>query len=459
MLSGCHRADSQIVCYITRKIRHHPHRDIAVNSEEESLQSALRQQIPQWHKEGILDSANATRLAKHYNIDVSLAQTGPQHDRSRWWVPTTAALLAFGSVVILISRNWDFLSPLTRSALCLLPLLATWVAMAWGTQRKQQITTDVAGFLSTLLTGANIILQAQIWNVHSGDATWLLAWMAAGLPILLTTRFAPNYALLTALAMAYYGLETRPAFALSTVAVLMALNYRLKTTYNSALASIIALILSTASAVATAVILERDFNIRITSYSTIYTAFAVLFYSETSRVMARYGRSLLTSSIGAAALCLAILGFAIAQSIDDLTIGSLITYTFPFLNLALLAVAAIRAAQPMTLFVRVISAGAAVAVAIHFLGPDPLMRKLLLFLLNGSLGVWSVYHAFGSKNKSAFLFGLGIILAAAAQITLQLLDDNEVLSALLLLVCAVALMAANKYWKQKTASQEYPTRE
>ncbi len=42
---------------------------------------------------------------------------------------------------------------------------------------------------------------------------------------------------------------------------------------------------------------------------------------------------------------------------------------------------------------------------------------------------------------------------------MRLLDDNEVLSALLLLVCAVALMAANNYWKQKTASQENPTRE
>lgn len=164
---------------------------------------ALHKAIEDWDNEGLLMPGSAHVLRERY----------PMHSPV-WYRSTSsiirivAGLLLIAGIVLLISENWHHLGIPTRMSIGFVPWIASSILAVRETQRGRKQASELWSFVSTLLFGVNIFLQAQIFHL-SGYAPTALLWWCIGtllLAIVQNSRLILSFSFL--LAGVWIGSET-----------------------------------------------------------------------------------------------------------------------------------------------------------------------------------------------------------------------------------------------------------
>lgn len=135
----------------------------------------LKQQLALWVEKGIISSQQAESITHQHALnDLAPVNWGK---RVSYAVSGLAIFIGVMGVFLLISANWDKLGRYVQMAIVLLPLLASYVVGLRFALRGEADKASLLFFLSSLLLGANIYLQAQIFHIEAYWPDGILWWM------------------------------------------------------------------------------------------------------------------------------------------------------------------------------------------------------------------------------------------------------------------------------------------
>lgn len=144
----------------------------------------FKKEIDKWVLEGIITSDQREQLIQKYQLNKERA----------WYLESTFIVSALGislvgmGIFLLISHNWNNLGVGLRSFICLLPLILSYVGGILSLYQKKLERASLIFFLSSILLGANIFMQAQILHISSYYPNGILLWMIGILPFGLIWR-------------------------------------------------------------------------------------------------------------------------------------------------------------------------------------------------------------------------------------------------------------------------------
>lgn len=145
------------------------------------VRAFLREELPRWRAEGILDDAGAEALSRRY-----LAEPGSAGLAVAALYVLAACMVGAG-IISLVAWHWDELARWARLAILGVALVAAhgigfWM---WQVQGRRPGLGHAVSLLGTLIFGASLGLVAQVFHV-SGPwyglfGAWALGALAAGL--------------------------------------------------------------------------------------------------------------------------------------------------------------------------------------------------------------------------------------------------------------------------------------
>jgi uncharacterized membrane protein len=125
------------------------------------FRAGLRQELPRWRAEGLVDPRAAEVLAERYRL-ADPDPTGP----SLLAVYVLGAFLVGAGVISLVAWHWEEMSRTARLSVIGIAMVAAHVAgfRLQGAGRHPRLGHAIS-LLGTLVFGANIALVAQIFQV------------------------------------------------------------------------------------------------------------------------------------------------------------------------------------------------------------------------------------------------------------------------------------------------------
>jgi len=152
-----------------------------------AFRTGLRQELPRWRAEGLVDERVERVLFERYRLDekgTDLATTA---------VFVLGALLVGGGVISFVAWNWDDIPDAAKLVLIGVAMVSAHVVgyRLWKSPGSWPRLGHALVLVGTLIYGANIGLVAQIYNIHSdwyaGWGLWALgaaiaAWALRSLP-------------------------------------------------------------------------------------------------------------------------------------------------------------------------------------------------------------------------------------------------------------------------------------
>ena len=185
--------------------------------------TTLRDALKSWVDEGLVSPESASILTERYELDAGLAW----YRNTTFMIGIVASFLVAAGIVLLISENWHRLGIPTRMATGIVPWFVASFLTVRALIRKQHRQEEVWGTLTTLLFGANIFLQAQIFHLSGFWPTAIMWWAAGAFAMALVLR-SPTILILThALVTIWIDGETsngqlNPRVLIGVVAVVLA---------------------------------------------------------------------------------------------------------------------------------------------------------------------------------------------------------------------------------------------
>lgn len=156
------------------------------------VRAFLREELPRWHAEGILDEQGAETLARRYLAESETTGVAVAA------LYLLAACMVGAGIISLVAWHWDELARGVRLAILGAALVAAhgvgfWM---WQVRGRHPLLGHAISLLGTLIFGASIGLVAQIFHV---SGPWYGAFGAWGLGALVAGLVLPS---LPALALA-----------------------------------------------------------------------------------------------------------------------------------------------------------------------------------------------------------------------------------------------------------------
>jgi len=163
----------------------------------------LRREVDNWESEGLISNSVANALRSRYLLD----QPDKWYRQGSLLLRIVASLLLFFGVVLLISENWHYLGIPLRMATGIVP----WIFAAVMGVRSYSLGATGRGdawiFGATLLFGANIFLQGQIFHLSGYWPSAIMAWTIGAGITAAATRCSAHVVLSNVLATMWYASE------------------------------------------------------------------------------------------------------------------------------------------------------------------------------------------------------------------------------------------------------------
>jgi uncharacterized membrane protein len=136
------------------------------SNQSSSFRAALKQELPAWLQEGIVNEDAAQRLTTLYSLDKLSKESSSLLAAV---IFTLGGLLLGGGLISFVAANWDAVPTFAKVAFLLILLLAFHLAGYWLWHKKEWPRLGHAlVFTGSLVFGANIGLMAQIFHI-SGE--------------------------------------------------------------------------------------------------------------------------------------------------------------------------------------------------------------------------------------------------------------------------------------------------
>ncbi|NJD52615.1 MAG: DUF2157 domain-containing protein [Candidatus Methanoperedens sp.] len=149
--------------------------------DEEEFYSRLKDEMVDWQRDGIIDSARAEAIMKRHDVEKKTYKPGNVITA----LSTLAVILIGVGVILFFASNWEYIPDLIKIVLLFTATFSSYYAGYVMRFEKQNYPR--AGhaliFLGSILVGASIFLIGQIFNINV-DAYWLvLLWFIAISPM------------------------------------------------------------------------------------------------------------------------------------------------------------------------------------------------------------------------------------------------------------------------------------
>ena len=130
----------------------------------------LRQELPLWQQEGLIDAAQAKALARRYRLD-ELGEGG-------FWrhlISAAGAILIGLGVILLFAYNWEAMGRYWKLTVIFLALLLAHGGGLLLLERNRLLSEGLFA-IGSMLMGAGIFLVGQIYHLQSHYPDALLLW-------------------------------------------------------------------------------------------------------------------------------------------------------------------------------------------------------------------------------------------------------------------------------------------
>lgn len=205
----------------------------------------LMQELQAWQNQGIIDNAQADRIAGLYKL---------QSDNSAWGKIVFAAIgavLVGAGVILLFAYNWEAMHRFTKLTLVFSALASAHALGFYFSRRDSQYPKIGESFflLASMLFGAGIWLVAQIYHIDDHYPNAFLVWSFGALAMAWVLQSKPQLLLALALISVWHYTEVFNFQRANSVAVLLILGAALPLAWrlnsiSTLVASVLLLILS-----------------------------------------------------------------------------------------------------------------------------------------------------------------------------------------------------------------------
>ncbi len=411
----------------------------------------FKKEIEKWVLEGIISREQADELFERYELN----QPPPWYKSTNYIISGVAFLLIAMSLFLLISANWDNLPLFLRMSMGLLPFIASSAATAYFTYKENTKASETAAFFSSLLLGANISLQAQIFHISAYYPDGILWWIIGTMPFLLYYRSSLISVVFQGLFVIWLSLQFEYSqFSLWAVPLWLCFGYVLWHKSN-AFSAVIFEITSFILLINILRFTEKNFDFTLLKDGGFFfvAAAMIFFFSRLYAYLKRFSESFLAYHRRLSEIIFTYTFFAytsetVIESVKNIAEND-IWLPALFLILGILMMLRDKTEKNFTYA----SAGLMlVLLAQIYVKPD----KDLVFYLNNLLMlaffIWEIYAGISDKNKSVFMWGIFglMILALGRYISLI---ENYFLASFVFLLAGVGLLLINRYWNKKFAEK------
>jgi uncharacterized membrane protein len=161
----------------------------------------LRKETADWVEAGIITDFQAQQIINRYPADE------PLYRRMSFWLKAAAALLAGLALFLVLSENWQHLHWGLQSGITALPLVLAQLIALRAEIRGNATRAEVAWFFGSLALGANIMMQAQIFHISAYYPNGILFWVIGILPLVIFRFSLINFILSSVLFNVYLSMQ------------------------------------------------------------------------------------------------------------------------------------------------------------------------------------------------------------------------------------------------------------
>jgi uncharacterized membrane protein len=165
-------------------------------------ESVRKAEVDLWVAKGIITPAQAGKI-----LDLYVHEQRPLYRRMSFWLQCLAALLTGFALFLVISENWQRLHWTLQSLIAVVPLVAAQALAVVLEKRDKPTAAEAAWFFASIALGANIMLQAQIFHISSYYPNGILFWVIGMLPVIILRASTVNYLLATVLFTTYLMMQ------------------------------------------------------------------------------------------------------------------------------------------------------------------------------------------------------------------------------------------------------------
>lgn len=411
--------------------------------------TALRDALRQWVSEGLITEESALTLTERYELD----REAVWYKSTSFMIGLVASILVAAGFVLLISENWHHLSVPVRMLTGIIPWLASAILTIRATNHKpstthhQPRTAEAWGFLTSLLFGVNIFLQAQIFHLGGYWPTAIMWWAAGSLAMGAVLRSPSIIALSQILALIWIENETiyqhfTPA-VFAGVALIAAASMQ-QLTRLTATGLIALLCWSLFHAWNGMVTTELHPNVVI--MWMVFGVLAIALY-EWAEPISRQFRTSMVNVLSAWTLLMALIA-STTDVADDVWLG----HGDWFMATVALIAAGLLLVVRRDIIAYGLSAVVLWAVGWSFFTPDPWLTISVagLNLIMFGTAVFMMWSGIKHANKSDFMSALVLVTALAFARFLDYFEDY-VLGAVVFMSAGILLFLANTFWNRRYA--------
>ncbi len=411
----------------------------------------LRKEIALWLAEGLISEEQAQKLIERYELDKAQVW----YKDSGNILKALAILLVTMGIFLVISANWESIPTFGRMMLGLVPLLAAYAVSFYCYQKEDWKGVELALYFASLVFGANIALQSQIFHISSYFPNGLLFWILAAMPLVLYFRSAMYVLSFLALYVLWLGFQTEFE-QFNVISLLILASFGLVLYRNPQQVGTVFFGFALYGCLVNLVVyLRRDLGFFDSSsfyFFVSFTAAFVLFYQSLlllvrERLSEIFIRQL--SSLLRLILVFWVFLFTFPEIADDFyrSWGKATTWYWEVYILAISGTVLFLFLAPRNLESLVNWLISAFFFA-TFLVTDDSWYCFIANLSFLAYAIWKIYHGMTSHDKASFMWGVFYLLVWAVGKYLALVADYAT-TAIILIVCGVGTYFINKLWDKR----------
>jgi uncharacterized membrane protein len=144
----------------------------------------FKEEIDWWLKENWISAEQANSLISRYELD----QAPPWYRQSGIWIKAISILIVVMGVFLFISANWQALPIPVQMLAGLIPLGISYILAIRYYRQGKQNSAHLTMIFASLMLGANITLQAQIFHISAYFPDGVLWWIIGTIPVIFFFR-------------------------------------------------------------------------------------------------------------------------------------------------------------------------------------------------------------------------------------------------------------------------------
>lgn len=407
----------------------------------------LKGETQRWIDNNIISAPQAEKILALYDGEV------PVYKKMSFWLQCLAATFVGLALFLVISENWQRFHWLAQSMVTALPLIAAHLWALWQEKRDKPLAAEVGWFFASIALGANIMLQAQIFHISAYYPNGVLFWVIGILPVIWLRASTVNFLLATVLFITYLVMQLNhhqfAPLSILPLAVLTFFAWSKQKVYTILpLLWVIYFFLLT-------VLSKWDIQARGLAWELSLLLFSLAFVQQFRDLSETWLRRLMVLFLATAAFFNILLTFQFFAGHSQIQSTTLITFSMS--GIALLTLIFNRNQLRIRNLTYLIAGNIFANIFClwlqrFFIGEetkeDYLFMRICANVIYLATVVVLLFQGISARAKGLFL---GSVMALLLWALVRYLDlfHNYLITALIFILSAVALVFMNKLWEKK----------